>query len=226
MTHTKIRILLANDNREKLTDWRAALGGMKEKHRFVISTAHDWTGVKKLLNHQPYHLMVSDLVMPLGDGIDQPNEFNIQRDSLPFGVAFIQKNAKNTRFVAAKSDGAIGDAFSTQPNITQLMRCGLDNLRDWVRSKLQEIDTSAADERFEHTNAAYNGMMQRRFTEDHHTMVQKEITKREQNGSLPVECKDYADMGTVGGYTHDDRYFTDKVKSKSKSQEIGRGNWE
>ncbi|NBX03592.1 MAG: response regulator [Alphaproteobacteria bacterium] len=218
MTNRKIKLLLLNDNADNLTCWHSYLegGGLS------VEIASTWATAQKKLDNDHFDLMVCDVVMPPGKGyVPSPNYDNSSKVEGALGLDFIAMNAPKVRFVGVAS-GRHSQLPYLGNNVTRIHPAAKGMIEAWANSKIKEIETGLPDEQVERKIAKINSRLTERLTEDACTIVRRGIEKSEQTGKKPKKRSKESYLNS-GGYTHDERYFADKVKLKGKPKEIGRG---
>jgi len=103
----KLRILVVEDD----DDMRESLGRILGRAGYQVQLVRDGSEAITVLQTQPFHLVLTDLVMPRMGGLELLREIRRRERDLP--VVFLTAFGKPAAFAEAMDLGAIG--FITKP---------------------------------------------------------------------------------------------------------------
>ena len=103
----KLRILVVEDD----DDMRESLGRILGRAGYQVQLARDGGEAITVLQAQPFHLVLTDLVMPRMGGLELLREIRRLGQSLP--VVFLTAFGSRAAFTKAMDLGAVG--FVTKP---------------------------------------------------------------------------------------------------------------
>ena len=103
----KLRILVVEDD----DDMRESLGRILGRAGYQVQVARDGSEAITVLQTQPFHLVLTDLVMPRMGGLELLREIRRRERDVP--VVFLTAFGKPATFAEAMDLGAVG--FITKP---------------------------------------------------------------------------------------------------------------
>ena len=103
----KLRILVVEDD----DDMRESLGRILGRAGYQVQLVRDGSEAITVLQTQPFHLVLTDLVMPRMGGLELLREIRRRERDLP--VVFLTAFGKPAAFAEAMDLGAVG--FITKP---------------------------------------------------------------------------------------------------------------
>ena len=103
----KLRILVVEDD----DDMRESLGRILGRAGYQVQLARDGGEAITVLQTQPFHLVLTDLVMPRMGGLELLREIRRREQELP--VVFLTAFGKPAAYAEAMDLGAVG--FITKP---------------------------------------------------------------------------------------------------------------